>query len=120
MISIVAGAFACCTKLSSIIIPNSVASINLDAFCGCSGLNSVDIPQSVTYIGERAFAECDNLTSVTVRMEVPVSIGESVFSNRTNATLYVPAGCKEAYMAAPYWQDFKDIVEMSPIISFAD
>lgn len=83
-------------------------------------MNSVDIPQSVIYLGESAFAGCDNLTSVTVRMEVPVSIDESVFSNRTNATLYVPAGCKEAYMAAPYWQDFKEIVEMSPIITFAD
>ena len=118
--TILRGAFARCTKLSSIIIPNSVVGVNDDAFYGCSGLNSVDIPQNVTYIGENAFAECDNLTSVTVRMEVPVSIDESVFSNRTNATLYVPAGCKEAYMSAPYWQDFKDIVEMSPIISFAD
>ncbi len=116
--NILSGAFARCTKLSSIIIPKSVYCINGGAFYGCSGLKSLDIPQCD--IGESAFAECDNLTSVTVRMEVPVSIDESVFSNRTNATLYVPAGCKEAYMTAPYWQDFKEIVEMSPIITFAD
>ncbi len=29
-----------------------------------------------------------------------------------NATLYVPAGCKEAYQNAPYWQDFHEILEI--------
>ena len=32
--------------------------------------------------------------------------------NRKNATLYVPLGSKEAYQAADYWKDFKEIVEI--------
>ena len=44
--------------------------------------------------------------------ETPISIESSVFSNRTNATLYVPAGSKAAYEAADYWKEFKEIVEM--------
>ena len=34
------------------------------------------------------------------------------FSNRTNATLYVPKGSKRAYQAAEYWKEFKEIIEI--------
>ena len=45
-------------------------------------------------------------------METPVNIGSSTFSNRANATLYVPYGCKAAYEAADCWKEFKEIVEI--------
>jgi hypothetical protein len=48
-----------------------------------------------------------------VQRPVPVTISESTFSNRTNATLYVPFGSKGAYEAAKYWQDFSKIVEIA-------
>lgn len=44
--------------------------------------------------------------------ETPISITASVFSNRANATLYVPAGCKATYEAADYWKDFAAIQEL--------
>ena len=52
------------------------------------------------------------MTSVTVGMETPIVITQGVFSNRANATLYVPYGCREAYEAADYWKEFKEIVEI--------
>lgn len=42
---------------------------------------------------------------------IPLSIGTSTFSNRANATLYVPVGSKAAYEAADYWKEFKEIIE---------
>ena len=47
---------------------------------------------------------------VKAEMEKPMSIDEYAFDNRANATLYVPEGCKEAYEAAPYWNEFKEII----------
>ena len=62
--SIEVEAFAGCSGLTSITIPNSVTSIGSHAFYGCSGLTSVTIPNSVTSIGYKAFSGCSGLTSV--------------------------------------------------------
>ena len=45
-------------------------------------------------------------------MVTPVSISSLVFTNRKNATLYVPKGSKQAYENANYWKEFKEIVEI--------
>ena len=110
--SIGSSAFWCCSSLTSITIPSNVTSIGWGAFGYCSSLTSITIPSSVTSIGDWAFCYCSGLTSVTVCNKTPVSIDERTFSNRTNATLYVPYGCKAAYEAADYWKDFKEIKEI--------
>ena len=104
--------FSFCYKLASVNIPNSVTSIGVQAFNGCSSLSKIEIPNSVTSIGESAFNECGNLVTVKVDIDSPLTIDENTFSNRTNATLYVPAGCKDAYEDADYWTEFSEIVEM--------
>ena len=105
-------AFAGCSSLTSVTIPEGVTSIGDWAFQGCSVLTSVTIPSSVMSIGTSAFWHCPSLTSVTVKYPSPAStINNATFSNRANATLYVPKGSKEAYEAAEYWKEFKEIVE---------
>ncbi len=116
-----------------VVIPESVifsgftygiTTIDEYAFAACSGLTSVTIPNTITAIGNGAFYGCTNLTSVTVNQDTPLPITANTFTNCTNVTLHVPAGSKAAYQAAPYWQDFKEIIETgtdgSPIIVFAD
>ena len=77
-------AFAGCTSLRSVVIGNSVTSIE-GAFYYCSGLTSVVIPNSVTSIGERAFDNCSGLTSVVIPNSV-TSIGEFAFSSCSGLT----------------------------------
>ena len=62
-------------------------------------------------IGSYAFRSCGSLTTVTARNETPVTISSaSTFSNRANATLYVPKASLEAYKAANRWKDFNPII----------
>lgn len=104
-------AFSYCNNLPSVNIPNSVTSIGILAFNNCHSLTSIVIPNSVTYLGEAVFQDCNNLTTVNVDIDNPLAIDANTFSNRNNATLYVPFGCSEAYEVAEFWKDF-NIVEM--------
>ena len=60
-------AFASCSKLTSITLPNSVTSIGDYTFYNCSGLTSITIPNSVTSIDADAFYGCSYyVTSITL------------------------------------------------------
>ena len=83
--SISKDAFAGCSGITSVIIPNSVKSIGDNAFANCSDLTSVTIPNSVTSIGNSAFSGCTGLTSVTIGSGV-TNISSSAFSGCTGLT----------------------------------
>ena len=78
-------AFADCSGLTSVTIPNSVTSIGGEAFYYCKGLTSVTIPNSVTSIGDGAFCFCFGLTSVTIPNSV-TSIGGDAFAGCSGLT----------------------------------
>ena len=50
-------AFADCTGLTHVTIPEGVTSIDDDVFAGCTGLIDVAVPKSVAYIGSGAFED---------------------------------------------------------------
>lgn len=103
--------FYFCRSLTAITIPSGVTTIGDDAFSDCESLTSVSIPTSVQSLDGWAFSFCEKLEKVKVEWATPVSLSYGVFYGSTNATLYVPKGCKAAYEAADYWKDFKEIVE---------
>ena len=79
VISIGISAFAGCSGLTGITMPDSIMSIEISAFYECSGLTGITIPDSVTSIGDYAFRECSSLTSVTIPDSV-TNIGNDAFN----------------------------------------
>ena len=58
------GAFAGCSELTSISIPEGITSIGENAFFDCQGLESITIPSSVKSIGIGAFSDCPSLAKI--------------------------------------------------------
>lgn len=73
-------AFALCSLLSSIAIPNTVTTIGETAFNGCTSLTEVFIPSSVGYLGDGVFWGCSELTQVTIANNY-TSISSGMFYN---------------------------------------
>ena len=76
-------AFADCTNLSNIEIPNTVTSIGDHAFRYCKSLTCIEIPNNVTNIGEGSFLACGNLTNIVV------DIGNPIYDSRENCNAII-------------------------------
>lgn len=95
-------AFAGCTSLTNIIIPNSVTSIGAYAFDQCESLTSLIIPHRVRTLGYNAFMWCSSLSSVTFK-GIPTDIGAfSLFTGCENLTTINVPWSEGAVAGAPW------------------
>ena len=81
------------TKLTSVVIPNSVTDIRDFAFQGCTGLTSVIMEdgENNLILSRNAFDGCTKLTSIRLSSNL-TSMGETVFNNCKSLTsIYIPA-----------------------------
>lgn len=58
--------FKGCSEIKSVLLPNTLKSIDIDAFADCISLTSLIIPDSVTTIGSNAFSGCTGLSNITI------------------------------------------------------
>lgn len=138
-------AFLRCKTLKSIVIPNSVETIDDKAFLECSnlsnitigngvrligpnaflasGLKEVTIPNSVSTISEAAFANCTNLSTVNLGKGL-TSIGETAFAASGLTQVVIPNNVQEidngAFTNCFYLQNVTigDGVEIIDVVTF--
>lgn len=79
------GAFANCSRLLNVVIPNNVIHVGASAFNSCAALTNVTIGNRVANIGQSAFNACVGLTTLTIPASV-TNIGNSTFSASVSLT----------------------------------
>jgi len=99
------------TKLTSLVIPNSVTSIGSEAFGPCFSLKSLTIGSGVTSIGWGAFRGCTSLKTVVSKIQIPFAIKDVFLNLPSDAELIVPKGTKAAYQSTAGWNVFNKITE---------
>lgn len=121
-------AFANCTALQEVTLPDDMKAIGSSVFFGCSALIKVNLPQ-VTRINIQAFYECTSLE--TLALDNVTEISREVFYGCTSLkTLKIPkctrfgnyivTGCKAlTRIEATATGDFLDIIGNSSIENYA-
>ena len=96
------------------IIPNTVTTLGSMSFSyilkkDSVKLTSIVIPSSVTTINVNAFWNVNNLASITNYAVTPQWVS-APYAYISSCTLYVPAQSLEAYQAADFWKEFTNIL----------
>ena len=84
-------AFANCTGLINVTIPESVSSIGYCAFEGCTGLSTIYIPNSVKRIAERAFSGCKDLQTITIPRQLETIEGYVFYGCEGLTSVVIPS-----------------------------
>ena len=109
-------AFAYYSKLTSVVMPDSLVNIGYAAFDGCAYLRGVDFGENLFSIGALAFRNCTRLNNVDIPKSVK-SIGEYAFYNCDSLTnIVIPDGITSIALWAFYGSGLKTIVIPKSVI----
>ena len=114
-------AFALCTEIKEIVIPDQVRHLGTGVFCGCMNLSSLTIgrnwdQQNSLFDGIYPGGGTPPLKVIVSKITEPINFNPNFFDYYiyNEATLYVPIGTKDAYLQCEGWNRFKNIVEGEP------
>ena len=104
-------AFNRCQNLTSVMLPEGLASIGRYAFSRCESLTGVTIPENVTWIDEYAFSHCSSFTEI-ILPEGITEIAAGTFSHCKNLLhIVVPESVtKLGFAAMNQCESLKSIV----------
>lgn len=81
--SIEGSAFSNCKYLTSVTLPQGITHFNAELFRGCTSLTEFTIPEGVTTIGDSAFRDCTALSHIVMPDSV-TTIDQNLFSGCTS------------------------------------
>ena len=107
------GAFAHCTSLEEVALPETLKELDYWAFKDCESLKAIYIPEGVTEIGQGAFEECTSLEIAIIDGKID-SVPHSAFNYCPNLrAVYLPETVREIYMFAFYDCDWLEEIHFA-------
>ena len=105
------------TKITSVVIPNTVLEIGVNAFRDCPNLKKVVLSSRIYRLRGAIFIGSSNLKEIVSRMYYPSPIVEDQWMKEygINATIYVPKGSLAFYQSEKDWQKLGTIIERDDI-----
>ena len=100
------------SRFDKIVVGENVVLLGSNAFHNCEYLTDIVIGSKVAKIGNSALNAGLNLKNIYCKAQTPPNVESEALSVWEIRTLYVPVGCKQAYMSAQGWNKAKDIIEM--------
>ena len=80
-------AFAWCSNLTSIELPNSITSIGDSCFASCSSLQFIILPKNITYIGGGVLQGCPSNINLTLNPDSDYYIDQNMIISKNNKTI---------------------------------
>ncbi|MDR1722860.1 MAG: leucine-rich repeat domain-containing protein [Tannerella sp.] len=106
------------SKISKILLPESLKSIGHRCFDGCEELSEICLPASLVAMDFRAFDDCKNLEKMICLSTTPPEITNpsadcwKFMGDSKKLVLYVPKESLENYKTTKYWKDIKNILPL--------
>ena len=99
-------------KVQTLMLGESVTTINANSFDGFNALKTVSIGSNMSTIGAQAFANCQNMVDVYCYAVRYPNVQRNTFENSyiDYVTLHVPAESVSHYKAHEVWGKFKEVV----------
>ena len=103
------GAFSGCRGLSAVTMPEHLKVIEKYAFYDCASLQEVIIPGEVREVLSSVFVGCSSLNRVETLSPTPPDLFVDAFDDHVfnSATLVLPEGTTDSYMATDAWPLFR-------------
>lgn len=102
-----------CKNLKYVYLGSSLKTISGSCFFNCEKLESISLPSTMEHISLNDYL-CPNLKKVYCNSlnPYPAYFPQAILQE---ATLYVPVGCKDAFLNDYVWGAFKEIIEIGDL-----
>lgn len=100
--------------IKSVVIPDSVTTINDYAFKDCKGILTVTIGSGITSIRQYAFERCISLQSFTIKTTIPPTVSKGYLDSTNDCPIYVPPSSVNAYKTASGWSTYANRIQAIP------
>ena len=102
-------AFAYCSRLTEVVLPETMTDIGDQSFLGCTSLTQITLPSKLIVIYPAAFRNCPSLNLIRLHGRKGVNVYADIFDQSTieKAILMIPAGTSKVYSNSLVWGLFR-------------